>query len=300
MTPLTGIIPAIVTPMDEEGAIDEPSLRRLVAYERSEGADGLLILGLSGEGVMLTLEERERVTDIVVAEARGMPLLVGCSADTTDTAVELVRGAVERGADAVMVAPPRRPGQTRDDARTHYRAVAASAGECEVMVQDAPFAVGFELGVDLVVELSGELENVRSYKIEALPYWENAVRASSVAGDRLRMYGGHAGLYLPDVVDSGAAGLIPGPEFVAPLKRAWEAYRSGNRTLGDAVYHRLLPALVFQAQSWALLVGGHKALLHERGIIATTRSRLPEANFSASTRQRMLDIARAVDAGAAR
>lgn len=123
MKPLTGVIPAIVTPLDDGGALDEASLRRLVAFERDEGADGLLILGLSGEGVMLTVEERERVTDIVVAEGGGMPLLVGCSADSTDAAVQLVRGAVARGADAVMVAPPRRPGQTRDEAREDRKSV---------------------------------------------------------------------------------------------------------------------------------------------------------------------------------
>lgn len=294
MKALTGIIPAIVTPMTSDGAIDEASLRSLVAFERDEGADGLLILGLSGEGVMLSVEERERVTDIVVAEAGGMPLLVGCSADSTEAAVTLVTGAVERGADAVMVAPPRIPGQTPDDARKHYHAVSAAAGDCEVMIQDAPFAVGFELGVELVLELSHELETVGSYKIEALPYWENAVRAASVAGDRLKMYGGHAGLYLPDVIDSGAVGLIPGPEFVAPLKRAWDAYLEGDRSEGDREYRRLLPALVFQAQSWALLVGGHKALLHERGVISTAYSRLPQANLSESTRRRMLDIVRSI------
>jgi len=291
---LTGIIPAIVTPMDDTGAIDEVSLRRLVAYERDEGADGLLILGLSGEGVMLSVNERERVTDIVVAVADGMPLLVGCSADTTDAAVALVRGAVARGADAVMVAPPRRPDQTQDDARAHYRAVSAAAGDCDVMVQDAPFAVGFELGVELVLELSEARDNIRSYKIEALPYWDNAIRAASVAGDGLRMYGGHAGLYLPDVIDSGAVGLIPGPEFVAPLKRAWQSFQSGDREAGDREYRRLLPALVFQAQSWALLVGSHKTLLHDRGVIASTRSRLTEANLSPSVRNRVLEIERSI------
>jgi 4-hydroxy-tetrahydrodipicolinate synthase len=294
MKPLIGVIPAIVTPLDNDGELDEVSLRRLVAYEREEGADGLLILGLSGEGVMLTIEERERVTDIVVAESGGLPLLVGCSADSTEAAVRLVRGAVERGADAVMVAPPRRPEQTSDEAREHYRVVSEAAGDCEVMVQDAPFAVGFELGVELVLELSRELGNVRSYKIEALPYWENAVRAAAVAGDSLRMYGGHAGLYLPDVVDSGAVGLIPGPEFVAPLKRAWGAYAAGDRETGDREYRRLLPALDFHAQSWALLVGSHKTLLHERGVIASTRSRLMPANLSDSTRQRVIEVTRAI------
>jgi dihydrodipicolinate synthase/N-acetylneuraminate lyase len=158
------------------------------------------------------------------------------------------------------------------------------------MIQDAPFAVGYELGVELVLELARELDNVRSYKIEALPYWDNALRARSVAGDTLHFYGGHAGLYLPDVIDSAAVGLIPGPEFTAPLKRAWDAFLAGDRAKGDREYRRLLPALVFQAQSWAMLVGGHKTLLCEWGVISTTRARLPEANLSPSTRERLLRI----------
>jgi dihydrodipicolinate synthase/N-acetylneuraminate lyase len=194
-----------------------------------------------------------------------------------------------------MVAPPRKPGLTPDEARAHYRAVATAAQGCEVMIQDAPFAVGIELGVELVLQLAGELENVRSYKIEALPYWENANQARAVSGDSLKLYGGHAGLYLPDVVDSGAIGLIPGPEFTAPLKRAWNAYQAGDREQGDREYRRLLPALVFQAQSWAMLVGGHKTLLRDWGVIASHRARLPQANLSQSTRDRLLEIVRGLE-----
>jgi hypothetical protein len=58
--------------MHDDGSVDEQSLRRLVAFERAAGADGLLILGLSGEGVTLTIEERERVTEIVVEVAGGI------------------------------------------------------------------------------------------------------------------------------------------------------------------------------------------------------------------------------------
>jgi 4-hydroxy-tetrahydrodipicolinate synthase len=216
---LHGVIPALVTPFHDDGAVDEPSLRRAVAHQIAAGADGLLILGLAGEGIYLSVAERERVTAVVAEAAGTLPLLVGCTADTTADAVRLVQIAARYGAAGVMVAPPRKPDWTRAQFRDHYQAV-AEASSCEVMVQDAPFAIGVELGVELVLELAAELPTVRAYKVEALPFWENAMRARAAAGDRLRLFGGHGGLYLLDVLDAGAAGLIPGCDVTADLVRA--------------------------------------------------------------------------------
>lgn len=293
MSGLHGMVPMLVTPFDQDGQVDEASLRRLVAHQIEAGADGLGILGLAGEGIYLSLAERTRVTDIVIDAAGGVPVLVGCTSDSTGDACTLVDGASARGAAAVMVAPPRRPGLSADDARAHYRAV-ASAANCEVMVQDAPFAIGVELGVELVLELADELENVRSYKIEALPFWDNAVRSRAAAGDQLRVYGGHGGVYLMDVLDAGSWGLIPGADVTATLARAWRAFQRGDRDTADAEYRRVLPLLVYQAQSLGMLVGGAKTLLHQRGVLSTTAVRLPDAGLTDTTRARMIQIARAV------
>lgn len=293
MSVLSGVIPALVTPFDANNAVDDDSLRRLVAWQIEVGANGLLINGLAGEGIFLSIEEREHVTEIVASVAGDLALLVGCTADTTEDACRLVRGAAERGAVAVMVAPPRKPDWSREQFRVHYRAV-ASASECEVMVQDAPFAIGVELGVDLVLELAAEIDTIRAYKIEALPYWENAVRASAVAGDRLGVFGGHGGVYLMDVLDSGSVGLIPGADVTATLVRAWNAFQSGARVVACEEYMRVLPLLVFQAQSMGMLIGGAKTLLQAQGIIQHTHVRHPDASLSATTCARMLQLAREV------
>jgi len=293
LSALSGIIPALITPFDTDNNVDGPSLRRLVAWQIAAGADGLLVNGLAGEGIYLSLAERERVTEIVVGAADGLPILVGCTADTTENACYLARGAAERGAAAVMVAPPRQPTWSQEQFRVHYRAVAA-ASDCELMVQDAPFAIGVELGVELVLELAAELDTIRSYKSEALPYWENATRARAVTGDRLGVFGGHGGVYLMDVLDAGSVGLIPGADVTATLVHAWNAYQAGDRTSANDAYLRVLPLLVFQAQSLGLLIGGAKTLLQAHGVIQETHSRHVDANLSETTRQRMLWQARAV------
>lgn len=293
---LHGMVPMLVTPLHADGSLDHDSMRRLVQQQVAAGADGLGILGLAGEGIYLSIDEREQVTRTVLQAAGDVPVLVGCTADTTDDAVRLANRAAALGAAEVMVAPPRRPDWTRDQFRDHYRAVAAAVGSaCSVMVQDAPFAIGLELGVELVLELAAELDNVRSYKIEALPFWDNALRARAVAGDALRLYGGHGGLYLLDVLDAGSHGLIPGCDTTAPLARAWRAYHAGERDAANVEYLRLLPFLVFEAQSIGLLVGGAKAILAARGVIASTCSRLPGATLAPSTADRLLRIAKAAD-----
>jgi 4-hydroxy-tetrahydrodipicolinate synthase len=289
---LHGMVPMLVTPLTDDGALDLPSLRRLVAQQIEAGTDGLGILGLAGEGIYLSLAEREQVTQTTLDAVGSVPVLVGCTADTTEEAVRLAAGAARRGATEVMVAPPRRPDWTREQFREHYRAVADAAGSaCSVMVQDAPFAIGVELGVEMVLELAAEMPNVRSYKIEALPFWENAVRAQATAGDALRIYGGHGGLYLMDVLDAGSHGLIPGCDTTAALVRAWRAYQAGDRDQASAVYLRLLPFLVFEAQSIAVLVGGAKEILARREVIASTYTRLPGATLSSATRDRLLELA---------
>jgi 4-hydroxy-tetrahydrodipicolinate synthase len=291
MSGVTGVVPALVTPFRDDGSVDESSLVRAVTHQIESGADGLLILGLAGEGIYLSVEERQRVAHLVLAAAQGTPILVGCTADTTEDACELVAAAASAGAAEVMVAPPRQPDWTRAQLREHFRLVAAST-TCDVRIQDAPFAIGVELGVEFVLGLAKELPNVRSYKVEALPYWDNAVRAREAAGDALRVLGGHGGLYLMDVLDSGADGLIPGADLTASLVDAWRAYHAGDRQCADAIYRQLLPFLVYEAQSMGLLIGGAKLILQQRGIIASQATRHPHASLSSVTESRMLHIAK--------
>jgi dihydrodipicolinate synthase/N-acetylneuraminate lyase len=162
------------------------------------------------------------------------------------------------------------------------------------MVQDAPGFIGVGLGVDFVLALAREVANVRAYKVEALPFWEHARRARLAAGDALSIFGGHGGLYLLDVLEVGADGVIPGSEATAALVRAWRAYAHSDRTDALREYARVLPFLVHAAQSLGLLIGGAKLLLHASGMIATTQARHPEAHLSDTERDRFLDLARRV------
>src|SRR3712207_4287543 len=110
----------LVTPFGANGSLDDASLERVARDQLEAGADGLAVLGLGGEGTYLSIGERERVAEIVSEAAGGTPLLVGCTADTTEDAAQLAAHAAEHGAATVMVAPPRRPDWSADEVLAHY------------------------------------------------------------------------------------------------------------------------------------------------------------------------------------
>lgn len=104
---LAGIIPAVVTPMDSHGGVDEPALRRYIRWLLGyEGLKGLAVNMDTGEGPQLTRDERHRVLEVYAEEVGGqLPLLAGIGAPTTAAAVELAHDAANAGADGLVVFP---------------------------------------------------------------------------------------------------------------------------------------------------------------------------------------------------
>jgi len=105
--PLRGIIPPMVTPLEESGDLDRPALERLIQHLIEGGVHGLFILGTTGEGPALTYKLRRELIERTCQQVAGrIPVLV----NVTDTAFEeahaLASHAVKSGADAVVTAPP--------------------------------------------------------------------------------------------------------------------------------------------------------------------------------------------------
>ena len=105
---MEGIYNIVPTPFDEAGAIDEPSLRRLVDFIIDTDVDGLTILGFLGEAAKLSESERAQVIDVTLEVADGrVPVVVGATAPALDPCLRNARDAADRGAAGLLVAPPR-------------------------------------------------------------------------------------------------------------------------------------------------------------------------------------------------
>jgi 4-hydroxy-tetrahydrodipicolinate synthase len=103
-----GLIPALVLPFDEHGAIDAASFDRLITYVSStSGVTALAVNGHAGEATSLTPRERRQVVELAVVAASGAhPIVAGIAAETAREACEQARDAEQAGAAALLVLPP--------------------------------------------------------------------------------------------------------------------------------------------------------------------------------------------------
>src|SRR5699024_9539018 len=106
-SPITGVIPPLVTPLTPEGGLDVPSLERLIEHHISGGVAGLFVLGSSGEVAYFEDEMREEVLSNAVRIVGGrVPVLAGCIDMQTRRVLAHVRRAEEIGADGIVATAP--------------------------------------------------------------------------------------------------------------------------------------------------------------------------------------------------
>ena len=99
---MDGIYNIVPTPFDESGAIDEPSLRRLIDFIIGTGVDGLTILGFLGEAAKLSEAERSQVIDVTLEVTDGrVPVVVGATGQALDPCLRNARDAADRGASGL-------------------------------------------------------------------------------------------------------------------------------------------------------------------------------------------------------
>lgn len=126
---LRGALAAAVTPLRDGGSrLDEDAFAPLCAFLRAGGLDGLLALGTTGEGILLSVEERKRAAELFVEGNPSLQVAVHCGAQTTADTVALAEHAAEAGAAAVAVIGP--PYFPYDD-EALFAHFAAAAGACD-------------------------------------------------------------------------------------------------------------------------------------------------------------------------
>jgi 4-hydroxy-tetrahydrodipicolinate synthase len=159
---LSGIITAMVTPFDADGALAEDAAAHLMRHLLEHGSDGVVLAGTTGEGSTLTDEEKVRLWEIG-AEATGeVPMIAGTGTNDTRHTVELTERAAEAGADAALVVTPYYNKPNRRGLVEHFRVV-AEATELPIVLYNIPSRVVIDLPNDLLRELA-EIDGVVAVK----------------------------------------------------------------------------------------------------------------------------------------
>lgn len=231
-----GVFPAIATPMSPSGEeVDLDAIPRLCDFLIGKGVHGLFALGSTGEGVLLSLEERRSVAERVVASAGGrVPVIVNVGALTTRDSLALARHAAAIGADALALVSPFYYRLTTDQQFAHYAAVLEAAGELPVFLYNIPQATGNTISLDILQRLWDRFPNLAGIKDSSgnVPALQELLFS---APERLRVFVGE------DLVDLvglllGAHGIVSSISgvFPEPYVALYEAVQRGELELGKA------------------------------------------------------------------
>ena len=157
-----GSIPALVTPFSAN-CVDEDSLGGLVEWQVSEGSNGLVPCGTTGESATMTHAEQRRVIEITVEVAAGrVPVIAGCGSNSVTVAIEHIRAAKEVGADAALIVMGyyNRPSQAGMLAA--FRAL-SEASELPIIVYNIPGRAVVDISVETMAEIA-KLPNIAGVK----------------------------------------------------------------------------------------------------------------------------------------
>jgi 4-hydroxy-tetrahydrodipicolinate synthase len=160
---LGGILTAMVTPFDANGAVNEEAAAALMHHLLEHGSDGLVLAGTTGESPTLSDEEMVELWKLGVAECGDAPVIAGTGSNDTRHAIELTERATEAGVDAVLVVTPYYNKPNRRGLTEHYKAVAASTDR-PVILYNIPSRSIIDMPNDLVEELAAEIPNVTAIK----------------------------------------------------------------------------------------------------------------------------------------
>lgn len=277
---LSGVVPPLVTPLTADGRIDEGSLRRLIDHVLADGADGVFVLGSTGEGTSFTASDRVRVIKIAAEQLAGRGrLLAGVIAPGTAQTAELIGPAVAAGADAVVAAAPFYVATHPTEVSRHYRRLAEVAGDVPLVAYDIPPRVHTKLAAEIVIELaadnviaavkdsSGDLAGIRRLLMER-------EKAGATAFSVLTGAEPTADL----AVALGVDGIIPGLGnlTVAPFVTILAAARGGDVKAAAEAQRQVLELMaVFAAgdrrriSDSSATTGGIKTALQLLGVIET-------------------------------
>ena len=160
---LQGSLVAIVTPMQEDGALDIDALRSLIDFHIEAGTDGIVIVGTTGESPTVNFDEHCLLIETAVRHTAGrVPVIAGTGANATSEAIELTAKARALGADACLLVTPYYNKPTQEGLYRHYKAV-AEAVDIPQILYNVPGRTACDISNETVLRLS-QIPNIVGIK----------------------------------------------------------------------------------------------------------------------------------------
>lgn len=234
-----GSMVALVTPMADDGAIDEVALEALVEFHIENGTDAIVAVGTTGESATLDEEEHCFVIRRCVQLAKGrVPIIAGTGSNSTREAIELTRCAKEAGADACLLVTPYYNKPTQEGLYLHHKAI-AEAVDLPQILYNVPGRTAVDMQPETVQRLAA-VGNIIGIK-EATGDIERTRSILERCGSDFEVYSGDDATAM-ELMLAGGHGVISVTANVAPkaMHEMCEAALGGDREKAVAINDRLL------------------------------------------------------------
>lgn len=222
-----GIIPAMVTPLDDYGNVNERTLRKLTNYLINGKVHGLFVVGSTGEWYGLDINQKKKIFETVVEEANGrVPIYAGTGAITTKETVILTKMAKDVGVSAASILTPVFISPNQQELYHHYCDIANSV-DIPILLYNNPGKTGINLTADLVERLS-KIDNIIGIKDSSgdMTLTEEYIRRTN---DNFNVLAGRDTLILSTLI-YGGKGAIAATANIVPkiVVKIYEEYIKGN------------------------------------------------------------------------
>ncbi len=241
-TPFTGVGTALITPFTIDGRLDEPAISRLARRQLDAGVHVLVPCGTTGETPTLSMDERRRVIELVVAEARGRALvLAGAGGYDTRDVIHMAAMVKDAGADGILSVTPYYNKPTPEGLFLHYKAIADST-DLPIIVYNVPGRTGCNIDPTTLVRLAS-ITNIIGVKEASGNISQIAEICHLVPPDFIVMSGDDA-ITLP-LMALGGHGIISvaSNEVPAEMVQLVEAFERGALADARHWHNKLLPLM---------------------------------------------------------
>jgi 4-hydroxy-tetrahydrodipicolinate synthase len=265
------VLVALVTPMTADGEVDWDATEKHIDYVISNGADGVVVTGTTGETSTLTDAEKIKLVEVGKSVSAGRAkIITGGGSNETAHAIQLYKASEKAGADGVMIVTPYYNKPTQAGILTHFRLI-ADATDLPVILYDIPGRTGVAISSE-TFHRAAKHPNIVAVK-DAKGDLAQASRLMLETG--LMYFSGDDSNVLPHL-SIGATGLIGVTANVAP-----HAYRQIVDATNNNDFHAALKVHnALEPLQRALMTNvpgtvAAKYVLHALGLISSPRVRLP-------------------------
>lgn len=236
-----GSYTALITPMLEDGSIDEKAFQKFVQWQIDQGTDGLVPVGTTGESPTVTHKEHERIVDLCIEVAKGqVPVMAGAGSNSTSAAISLAQHAKAAGAEGALVVTPYYNKPSQEGLYQHYAAI-ANAVDIPIVIYNIPGRSVVDMSNETMTRLAKDFDNIVGVKDATADLSRPLVSRLSIGEDFAQLSGEDA--TIAGFLAQGGHGCISVSANIAPglCAKLHDAWAAGDVATFNATRDQLMP-----------------------------------------------------------